>query len=71
MQLMDAAFTRRHRLLWCSQEGSSPLHCAARYGHAACVALLLAAGANKDAQDSVRSALVPTRFCQYCLPSVL
>ena len=38
----------------CAQDGCTPLHVASRYGHAAVVAALLAAGGNKDAADKVR-----------------
>ena len=36
------------------QEGATPLHAAAGGGHTAVVELLLAAGADKEAQDEVR-----------------
>jgi hypothetical protein len=39
-----------------AQNGMTPLHMAAEYGHVACVALLVECGANKDAKNRVRCA---------------
>jgi ankyrin repeat protein len=40
----------------CEQDGYAPLHYAAKNGHSAVVAALLAAGVNVDAPDQVRRA---------------
>jgi hypothetical protein len=41
----------------CDQDGYAPLHYAAKNGHSAVVAALLAAGVNVDAPDQVRRAV--------------
>ena len=42
-------------LTWAAaQDGVTPLHIAAHKGHSTVAKVLLAAGANKDAQDTVR-----------------
>jgi hypothetical protein len=39
----------------CAQDGYTPLHCAAAWGHASVVTLLCERGANKEAKDNVRT----------------
>jgi hypothetical protein len=41
----------------CAQHGYTPLHWAAKKGHANCVALLAERGANVEATDEVRCAV--------------
>jgi hypothetical protein len=51
--LSAAALGRRE----CAQHGYTPLHRAAKKGHANCVALLAERGANVEATDEVRCAV--------------